>query len=214
MPLHAEVCVAFALPITLPPGFNCRTLSAMMLKLSSYEPTPVELMQILNNLFEVGSGGFAVQKRRFGMSIFEMDADKEYPKIKYHDAVETYDFDGPLMKAFETAATKVLGDDHNVSVVLQERFGKEEDQPNYAMYLVHKPTMLTPGEDVKYDEIRIPCDYFSFGLDSTDIPIGQVDVVATKKKFERLCLALGMDAAGDAGWKLIASVGLQDPSWP
>ena len=39
MPLYAEVCVAFALPIALPEGFDERALSAMMTNLGAYEPT-------------------------------------------------------------------------------------------------------------------------------------------------------------------------------
>ena len=38
MSLCAEVCVAFALPIALPEGFDERTLGAMMSYLGAYEP--------------------------------------------------------------------------------------------------------------------------------------------------------------------------------
>jgi hypothetical protein len=205
MPLHAEVCVAFALPIALPEGFDERALSAMMTNLGAYEPTVSSSAAAASQ----GEEGSESKKARVTSSIFDMDGEKEYPKIKYHDAVESYEFDGPLMKAFEKAATKILGKDHDVSVVLQERFGKKEDprdEPNYAMYLIDKPSMLTAGEHVQYDEIRIPCEW---GLDFADIPIDQVDAVKTKEHFERLCRALGLEKKkyGNAGWKLIASMG-------
>ena len=200
MPLYAEVCVAFALPIALPEGFDGRMLSALMDNLNTYEPT------------SPASAEGSVKKARLAsifVDIFEMDQHKEYPMLKYHDVVECYNFEGPLTKAFETAATKILGNDHGVSVVLQERFGDEDVEdgtPRFSMYLVDKATMLTPGDDVEYDEIHIPCVWYR-GLDFTDIPIDQVDAVKTKEHFERLCRALGLEKNGNAGWKLIASVG-------
>ena len=204
MPLHAEVCVAFALPITLPEGFDKRMLGAMMTNLKSYEPSLFSLAAAASQGGELPES--VVKKARMASSIFEMDEEKEYKKLKYHDVVDSHGFEGPLMDAFETAATKILGADHDVSVVLQERFGTAEDgEPNYAMYLVHKESMLAPY-DVVYDEIRIPCEWH-YGLYLHDIPIDQVDAVKTKEHFDRLCTALGLEKDGNAGWKLIASVG-------
>ena len=47
------------------------------------------------------------------------------------------------------------------------------DEPGYAMYLVHKPTMLAP-DDVVYDEIRVPVAWAP-GLDACDIAVDAVD---------------------------------------
>lgn len=69
--------------------------------------------------------------------------------------------------------------------------------------------MLEPY-DVVYEDIRIPCNWDS--LDFTDIPVDKVDAAKTKDHFERLCDALGLEAAGSAGWKLLTSVG-ERSSW-
>ena len=97
-------------------------------------------------------------------------------------------------------------------MVLQKRFGEveEEGDPVYAMYLVHKATMVTP-EDVVYDEIRVPCEWY-MGLDVTEIPVEKVDAAKTKDDFDRLCRCFGLEARGNAGWKVLTSVGLASRS--
>ena len=205
MPLYAEVCVAFAQPIALPSTFNARTLGAMMKNLEAYEPT---LFSLAASAAEGGELPEAMVKRaRLASSVLQMDEEKVYKKLKYVDVVEGYDFGGPLMDAFEEAAAKILGKDHGISVVLQKRFGEveEEGDPDYAMYLVHKSTMVTP-EDVVYDEIRVPCEWY-MGLDFTEIPVEKVDAAKTKDAFERLCRCFGLEARGNAGWKVLTSVG-------
>jgi hypothetical protein len=205
MPLYAEVCVAFAQPIALPSTFNARTLGAMMKNLEAYEPT---LFSLAASAAEGGELPEAMVKRaRLASSVLQMDEEKVYEKLKYVDVVEGYDFGGALMSVFEEAAAKVLGKDHGVSMVLQKRFGEadEEGDPVYAMYLVHKSTMVTP-EDVVYDEIRVPCEWY-MGLDFTEIPVEKVDAAKTKDAFERLCRCFGLEARGNAGWKVLTSVG-------
>ena len=81
-----------------------------------------------------------------------------FKNASYGDCVKPYDsytnphfdfYGGPLAHAFEAAAAKVLGEGHDISIVLMEDFNTyrpspedHEDFPVYAMYLVHKPTML------------------------------------------------------------------------
>ena len=189
MALCAEVGVAFALRIVLPDGFDGQMLSVMMDKLHTYEPS------------RAAAEGESKKARL--ASIFEKDPHKEYPMLKYDDVVQEYNFEGRFMKEFEMAATKILDKDHGVSAILQTSFGKGE--PSFAMYLVHKESMVTP-EDVQYEEIRIPCEW-NMGLDFTDIPIDKVDAAETEEHFERLCRAFGLDKNGNAGWKIIANVG-------
>ena len=201
MPLKAEVVVAFALRIKLSDDFDSRALSAMIANLNAYEPS---LFSLASAASEGGELPESKAKKARLSSVLEVDEDRAYPVFKYHDAVDSCDFEGPLMRAFEKAAITVLGEGHDVSVVLQKRFGKAEDASTYAMYLVHKPSMLAP-HDVVYDEIRMPCSWL--GLDFTDIPVDEVDANETKGHFLRLCRALGLEADGGSGWKFIASAG-------
>ena len=191
MQLRAEVCVGFAVPIALPSAFGRRELSTVIINLNAFEP----------GLFSRTMAASDVKNALLALSVFDMDEEKTYSSVKYADEDE-------LRMAFEKAATKVLGEDHDISVVLQSR--ADEELPKYALYLVHKSSMLEPY-NVVYDEIRIPCEWYT-GLDFTDIPIEKVDAAKTKAHFVRLCDTLGLKAAGSAGWKLLTSVG-KSSSW-
>ena len=197
MSLRAEVCVGFAVPIALPKGFGLRELSAVITNLNGFEPS------LFSRAAAALEGGALpeqiVKKARVAWSVFEMDEERTYPSIEYAD-------EDDLRTAFEKAASKILGEDHGISVVLQERVKKHSAEPKHALYLVHKSSMLEPY-DVVYEKIRIPCDWDSLGF--TDVPIEKVDAAKIKAHFVRLCDTLGLKAAGSTGWKLLASVGVR-----
>jgi hypothetical protein len=203
MPLFVEVAIAYAQRIALPSNFDLKTLSIMMDNLNAYEPS----LSCTPAVSEGGELPEQVAKRAcVASSVLAMDKGKSYKVITYNDAVDDYSFGGALMSAFEAAVTKVLGGNHALSVIFQQRFGEVEDEvPKFAMYLVHKPTMLTP-EDVMYDEVRLPIP-LGIGLGSCDIQVDGVDFVETNKQFDRLCRCFGLEATGSAGWKVLMSAG-------
>jgi hypothetical protein len=197
-----EMQVAFVQPVTIPGEVSwSRTLGALQ-KFDGGGSLFAAAAQAL----PAGSGvpETVAKRARTARSVMVTAADASDDEDPYEGNFEVLYNAGPdaFMSAGSAAVEKILGAESGISLVLMhasESCGGSADDTE--LVLIHEPTAVKPaGKSAGDGRGSANCP---FGISMTAIPS---EVPAqTADQMRRVLRALGMDAKGEPGWRLITS---------